>query len=844
MFKPSQSWRAIVLMPALWIGVCCSILLAFYVSHWENQALRNELRELAKDRAQVLYANMRSSTEVLYSLASLHAATGEMALEQFTRFAQDAVIRHPELQAVEWVPRVAGHEREALEQARKAQGMSNFNFTEIGEDGLLTRAAFRTEYFPVYFVEPLQNNAAALGFDLAADSLRRAALEQARDTGLPAVTAPVRLAQETQTQQGFLMFYPVYQTAHFASIPFDVASRRASLQGFALAVFRAGDLVATALRDIPERGLSVAIYDSADASRPLAEQLASASVRPNWLDHLIQAWHGPLQVAIEIDVAEHRWRLVFSASPQFSAHRRSEQALMAFMVGLMLTALLVAYLANAASREQEIQQANAALQREIAERERAVEVAQAASRAKSDFLANMSHEIRTPLNAVLGYAQLLRADRRLDLSQRDAVKAIISSGNHLLSQINAVLDFSKIETGRMELHLSNLQLNDLLRELELMFRPRCLEKGLNLRVQLLPDGLGDVHADACKLRQILINLVGNAVRFTRCGEVMLGCCVTAQGLYRFDVLDTGPGIPAEALTRIFEPFYQGTCPAQAEGTGLGLAIARRQVQLLGGSLEVASEIGEGSRFTLLAPLAPATCAQVCATPVAIGWRLTAPQLLPLLIVDDIATNRELLAQLLDTAGCKTLQAQDGASALSQLHAQPLAGIFLDIRMPTGSGLDLLRTIRQLHPGLPVIAYTALAFEQDRQHCLDCGCQGFISKPVQADELFSCLETVLGVNFERTWDEVAAAKLDLSALVLPRDLYRRLLAAAELHSTTMLKTGLLELEGLGGDARFLAEMLRHPLAAYDMNKIMHLLLQLPDEDRAQEPDSAPSVLAHV
>lgn len=839
MFKPGQPWRSILLMPALWIGLFCSVLLAFYVAHWEHRALRNELRELAKDRAQVLYANMRSSTEVLYSLASLHAASGGMALAHFTRFGQDAVMRHPELQAVEWVPRVAGHEREAYERARQAQGHNNFSFTEIGEEGLLTRAAVRAEYFPVYFVEPLNTNAAALGFDLAADSLRLAALEQARDTGLPAVTAPVRLAQETQTQQGFLMFYPVYQT-EAAQIPPDIASRRASLQGFALAVFRAGDLVATALRDIPERGLSVAIYDTADASRPLAQQPALTSVTANGLDRWMQAWHGPLQVEIDIDVAEHRWRLVFSAGAQFSAHRRSEQAFMALMVGLMLTALLVAYLANAASRAREIQHANAALQREIGERERAVEVAQAASRAKSDFLANMSHEIRTPLNAVLGYAQLLRADLRLDLSQRDAVKAIISSGNHLLSQINAVLDFSKIETGRMELHLSNLQLNDLLRELELMFRPRCQEKGLNLRVQLLAQGLGEVHADACKLRQILINLLGNAVRFTLRGEVMLGCCVTADGCYRFDVIDTGPGIPAEALASIFEPFYQGAWHAQAEGTGLGLAIARRQVQLLGGSLEVVSEPGEGSRFTLLVPLAQATGSELSATPVAIGWTLTPPPLLPLLIVDDLPANRNVLARLLAGAGCQTLEAEDGASALSQIQAQPLACVFLDIRMPTGGGLELLAAIRAHRPHLPVIAYTALAFEQDRQHCLDTGCQGFISKPVQAEELFSCLETVLGVSFERTWDAVAPAKLNLNELILPPDLYHRLLAAAELHSTTLLKTGLLELEALGGDARHLAEILRHPMAAYDMNTIMHLLLQLP-EVAHEDPAGAPGPL---
>ena len=593
--------RQLLLMPALWIGLVCSLLLAAYVSHWERNALRTELRELAGDRAQVLQSSMRSSTEVLYSLASLYAATGTMDPEHFRAFAQDAVQRHPEVRAVEWIPRVPESERAHYEQLQRQRGYPNFIFTEIGESGLLVPAAYRPEYFPVYFVEPLQGNLAAHGFDLGANKERLFALEQARDTGLPAVTAPIRLAQETETQQGFLMFYPVYDNPNAATLD----QRRSALRGFALAVFRADDLVANALRDLTERGVSITIFDTGEPARPLSRQLAKAPAgiaSPGWLPWAkdLPYWN------TTIDVAGRSWRLEFEPTAQFSAHYRPSQTMAALAVGLALTFLLVAYLASAARRTREVNIANAALQREVGERERAVEAAQAANRAKSDFLANMSHEIRTPLNAVLGYAQLLRRDQRLDHSQRESVNAIILSGNHLLSQINAVLDFSKIETGRMELQSGDVYLNELLRELELMFRPRCLDKGLQLRVQPLADDQQTaVVTDGCKLRQILINLLGNAVRFTRKGEVILGCCITPDGRYRFDVIDTGPGITSLDRQRIFEPFFQGHSHSQSGGTGLGLAIARRQARLLGGELEVATEEGEGSRFTLILPLAPA-----------------------------------------------------------------------------------------------------------------------------------------------------------------------------------------------------------------------------------------------
>jgi signal transduction histidine kinase/CheY-like chemotaxis protein len=821
----------ILQMPALWLGIVLSVFLAIYVAHWENTVLRNELRELAKDRVQVLHSNLRSAGEVLHALGSLYAATGEMHEPHFHLFAQDAVARHPELQAVEWIPRVSFAEREAYEAHKRQHGYEAFVFTEIGEAGLLTRAAYRSEYYPVYFLEPFAGNEVAHGFDLGADGRRFAALQQARDSGMPVVTAPVRLAQERSTQQGFLMFYPIYDQPY----PLTVAERRERLQGFALAVFRAGDLVSSSLRDIAERGVSVTLYDTGDPYTPLSFHAGKPGAESRWRQ--LMPWL-PRQMKwdMEIDVGGRRWRLVFEPTARFSSRRQPMQTSLALGTGLMLTLLLVAYLASTAQREQEINAANAALQSEIAEREKAVEAAQSANRAKSDFLANMSHEIRTPLNAILGYAQLLRRDRRLDADQRQAVHAIMSSGNHLLSQINSVLDFSKIEIGRMEVELRDLRINDLLQELVLMFRPRCEEKGLSLRVRLLPeeDDL-PVRADGCKLRQILINLLGNAVRFTRRGEVMLGCRKASDGRYRFDVIDTGMGIQPQDLVRIFEPFYQGQSQGQAGGTGLGLAIARRHARLLGGDLVAVSEPGEGSRFTLHLPLMPAAEKILPSDREIFQWQLALPRQVRLLVVDDDAANRDILRHMLVAAGCEVAEAADRVGAVQQLENSAFDAVFLDIRMSEGDSLEWLPQLRNPWPNLPVIACTALAFEQDRSRCLAAGCQAFLAKPVQAEAVFDILEKLLRqspeqVVFAPQWEEVAPpAAENGDQIVLPAELLQRLLTAAELHSTTALKAGIEELLNLGAFTKPLVQQLRQRMSAYDMDAIARLLLSLPVEE---------------
>jgi signal transduction histidine kinase len=343
---------------------------------------------------------------------------------------------------------------------------------------------------------------------------------------------------------------------------------------------------------------------------------------------------------------------------------RLQQGGIVLVIVLALFSSARYYTQRRARRQREVQLAEERQARE--EERRAREIADAANQAKSAFLANMSHEIRTPMNAILGYAQIL-LDREVlsDEQQERAVKVIHSSGIHLLGLINDVLDLSKIEAGRMEVEPVDFDLGQLVDGLANMFELRCQQKGLGWRVERKGENW-QVHGDGNKLRQVLVNLLGNAVKFTDSREVVLRVEMREGNRCYFEVLDTGPGIDLQQQKTVFEPFQQGASGAHKGGTGLGLSIVRRHVELMGGQMQLESKVGKGTRFFFLITLQSAQgAADVSSrTPrqqvvgLAAGY---APQVL---IVDDVATNREILAQMLERIGVQVRQADSGAAALA------------------------------------------------------------------------------------------------------------------------------------------------------------------------------------
>ena len=422
--------------------------------------------------------------------------------------------------------------------------------------------------------------------------------------------------------------------------------------------------------------------------------------------------------------------------------------------------------------EASLRQLNVELEQRVRDRtcelQQAVEISEAASRAKGTFLAHMSHELRTPLNAILGFSQLLACDETLSYDSREAIDIINRSGEHLLNLINDILEVTKIEAGQVSLKVASFDLDDLLASLVDMFDFRARNKGLRLIIDRHPSLPRHLRADEPKLRQVLINLVGNAIKFTHQGQVAVQVApaypVTQPPdpddalALNFRVSDTGIGIALADQNQLFESFMQVSQGADGMGgTGLGLTISRQFVAMLGGDITVESQLGQGTQFAFTVPVQVADGPAQTATPPTARVTGLAPgqPSYRILVVDDDKTHRYLLTQLLQSVGFEVRDAEDGQQAIALWQSWRPQLIWLDMRMPVLSGYEAAQYIRaqesapapagNLTP-TKIIALTANAFEDDRTQALDIGCDDFVRKPFQLSHLLTKLAEHLKVQY--------------------------------------------------------------------------------------------------
>jgi signal transduction histidine kinase/CheY-like chemotaxis protein len=404
--------------------------------------------------------------------------------------------------------------------------------------------------------------------------------------------------------------------------------------------------------------------------------------------------------------------------------------------------------------EQELRRHRNHLEDLVAERTNALSVAvrqaQAANRAKSTFLANMSHELRTPLNSVIGFSRLMADSKNMLPEEKRNLAIIHRSGQHLLTLINDILELSKIEAGRAVLQTEVLNLHDMLQEVLDMVSMRAVQTG----VELVLDSAGlpaSARVDGTKLRQVLLNLMSNAVKFTAQGKVTLkvrGAARNGQCELAFAVIDDGPGIAEEDQLRIFEPFIQAEGPGAKEGTGLGLTISREFVQLMGGTLAVQSAPGQGAtfHFTVVVQVADEAPAgrqdEVTA--------LEPQQRRRILVVDDNADGCALMESLLKPLGFEVAAVGDGVQALAMVDVWQPDLVFMDWRMPVLDGISATRQIRasQDSPQPGIVMLTASAFAEEREEALAAGADEFMRKPVEQEQLYAVLERQLTLQFVR------------------------------------------------------------------------------------------------
>jgi PAS domain S-box-containing protein len=422
--------------------------------------------------------------------------------------------------------------------------------------------------------------------------------------------------------------------------------------------------------------------------------------------------------------------------------------------------------------------------RDVTERKRYEQSLQQANRAKSVFLANMSHEIRTPMNAILGFSQLMLRDPDLTSKQCQHLGTINRSGEHLLALINDILEMSKIEAGRTTLNCSTFDLPVLLKDLEMMFRVRTDEKKLSFSVELVGDVPQYIVTDINKLRQVFINVLGNAVKFTEQGGVGLRVRVERAGaagpFLLVEIEDTGPGISSEEQDRLFRHFEQTKTGQQAgTGTGLGLAISQEFVRLMGGAITVNSQVGIGSVFAIHLPLleGKAQAVQTKDKPRQVLRLQSGQAACRVLIADDIEDNRQLLAQLLTPLGFEIRLVTNGAEAVEEFNTWRPHLILMDFRMPVMDGHEAIRRIRASADGkgTKIIAITASAMDENRQELMEIGADDFLSKPFREAELFRKIRAHARVEYVYaeqpafTADKKAAPLTPESLAGLPPDL---------------------------------------------------------------------------
>ncbi|MEQ9487823.1 MAG: CHASE domain-containing protein [Alphaproteobacteria bacterium] len=747
------------------VSLIFSVALFQYLLKLDQKKIEQEFNNQAEIVDLVITRTLSDSFRTLNRVRDFLNLSESITRRRFAAFTLPLLEESSAIEALSWNERIPAAARDAFETRMQAEHDGNFRIVESDAEGELAPAANRPDYIVVSFLEPLEENRPALGFDVGSNPVRRRALDEAMITGSAVATARINLIQEQGTHYGVLVFLPYYGTG---GIPDTEPERREKIKGYATGVFRIGNLIENALSGLTVGKLDIAIKDT---TAPEGQQVLFPRENDAEFKKRIQNLTKGMTAenigvwGKTIAVPGREWKLEIRPTLPFIYAHRSKTSWFFLLGALFVTAMGTILILTVTGRQKIIEDlvdARTAELREQAENLKQARIqTDAANKSKSEFLASMSHEIRTPMTGVLGFADMLYND---DLPRESYAKVekIKESTQQLLRIINDILDISKLESGKLEIEFLDIHLRSKLRNVVSMVEGSGRDN-LNISMSLADGCPETARTDPTRLRQILFNLVGNAVKFTKQGEVSVACSLIRQDedqpFLKFVVTDTGIGMAPETISKLFSDFTQADSSISRlfEGTGLGLAICKRLVTMLGGEIGVESTLGKGSAFWFTIPYFEAAnnmpdgesendTGEILSEP-ATGKNQGGPaRSLNVLVAEDNEINQLIVENILKKLGHRCVVVPNGAEAIKAHENGEYDFILMDVRMPHVSGPDASRAIRAMQgpkSEIPIVALTADAMLENRKTYFEAGMNAVTTKPISLAELVNAINSVMG-----------------------------------------------------------------------------------------------------